>query len=78
MGMENHGGMISTEENSRFVHHSPLSMLPVESSGSKQEEPTKEIMNLVLLSIFVHSSEIIFTSRKNMGPPALLILRRKV
>jgi hypothetical protein len=39
MSMENYGGlMILTEENSWVVHQSSQEILPVESSGSKQEE----------------------------------------
>jgi hypothetical protein len=38
MSMENHGGMMSTEKNSYFVHQSSLAILPGESSGSKQED----------------------------------------
>jgi hypothetical protein len=37
MGMENHGGMMSTEK-SCFFHHSCLAIQQAESSGSKQEE----------------------------------------
>jgi hypothetical protein len=36
MSMENHGGTISTGENSWFIHQSSLSLLPAESCGSKQ------------------------------------------
>jgi hypothetical protein len=39
--MENHGGIISTKENSLFVHQSSLSILPAESSSSEQEEREK-------------------------------------
>jgi hypothetical protein len=60
MGMENHGGMISTKENSLFVHQSSLSILPAESSSSEQEERAKGMMNLALRSIFAHTSEVIF------------------
>jgi hypothetical protein len=34
MRMENHGGMLSTEKNSSFVHQSSLANIP-ESSNSK-------------------------------------------
>jgi hypothetical protein len=33
--MENHGGMISTVENSSFVHQSSLAILPAQSSSRK-------------------------------------------
>jgi hypothetical protein len=55
MSMENHDWIMSTEENSWFIHQSSLEILPVESSGSKQEEGAKEMMNLALLSIFIHT-----------------------
>jgi hypothetical protein len=45
--MENHGGTMSTEENS-FVHQNSLVILPAESPGSKQEEWAKGMMNLAL------------------------------
>jgi hypothetical protein len=35
--MENHGGMISAGENSRFVHHSSPAILQADSSNSKIE-----------------------------------------
>jgi hypothetical protein len=35
MSMKNHGGMISAEENSLFVHQSSLAILPAESSSSE-------------------------------------------
>jgi hypothetical protein len=49
--MENHGGMMSTEENSRFVRQSSLASLPAEISGSNQEEWAKGMMNLALRGI---------------------------
>jgi hypothetical protein len=56
MNMENHDGMMSTEENSLFVHQSSLAI--VESSSIKQEERSKEIMNLAVRSIsFLLASE---------------------
>jgi hypothetical protein len=55
--MENHGGVVmSTEENSRFVHQSSLAMLPAESSGNKQEKWIRikpyEVFLLILASDF--------------------------
>jgi hypothetical protein len=60
MSMENDGGMISTEEQSWFVHQRSLPILTAESSGSNQEERTKEIMNLALRSIFVNTLQVTF------------------
>jgi hypothetical protein len=60
MSMGNYGGMISREENSWFVHQSSLAILPADTSGSKQGDRAKEIMNLALRSIFVHISLVIF------------------
>jgi hypothetical protein len=45
--MENYGGMLSTE-NSWFDHQSCLEILPAESSGTKQEEQEKGMMNFAL------------------------------
>jgi hypothetical protein len=39
--MENHGGVISTEENSSFIHQNSLAVLPEKLSDSKQEEREK-------------------------------------
>jgi hypothetical protein len=46
MSMEKHGGMMSAEENFWFVHQRSHSILLAESSGSKQEERAKGMMNL--------------------------------
>jgi hypothetical protein len=62
--MENHGGMMLTEENSWYVHQSSLAILPAESSGSKQEEWAKGMMNLALQSIFVHTFKWFIICRK--------------
>jgi hypothetical protein len=53
--MVNHSRMISTAENSSFVHQRCLAILPAESSSSKATENGEEIMNLVLRDIFVHT-----------------------
>jgi hypothetical protein len=68
-----------------YIHRRKL-IPPTELSGnptsriisSKQEEQTKEMMNLALRSIFVHSFQVIFACRKfyDMGLTALLPLRR--
>jgi hypothetical protein len=60
MNMEDHGVMISTEENSCFVHQSSLAVLPAESSSIKQEEGAKETINVALRSVFIHTSQVIF------------------
>jgi hypothetical protein len=77
MNMENHDGMMSTEENSLFVHQSSLAI--VESSSIKQEERSKEIMNLALRSIFVLICKWILHVVKSYytGPPDLRLLRKK-
>jgi hypothetical protein len=59
VSIENHGRMISTEENSWFVHQNSLAVLPAVSSSSKQEEWAKKIMTLNLLNIFVYTSQVI-------------------
>jgi hypothetical protein len=41
MCTENHGGMMSTEENFQLVHQSSLEILPAKTSGSKREEWAK-------------------------------------
>jgi hypothetical protein len=46
--MENHGGVMSTEENPLILHHSSVAILRAEQSGSKQEEREKGMMNLAL------------------------------
>jgi hypothetical protein len=48
MRMEDHDEMMSTEENSYFVHQSSLKILSAESSDSKPEEQAKRMMNLAL------------------------------
>jgi hypothetical protein len=55
------------------------SILPTQSSISKQEKREREIMNLALRSIYVHTSKVFFTCCKILrhGPPDLLPLRRK-
>jgi hypothetical protein len=74
MSMENHGGMISTDENSWLVDEGFLEILPVESSDNKQEECANKVMNLALRSIFVRTSH---ETSHDMGPMALLPFRRK-
>jgi hypothetical protein len=69
MSMENHGGIIFTQEN-LFVHQCSLAILPASHLVAKQEELEKEIMNLALLSIFVSTLH----KFHNMGPMALLPL----
>jgi len=56
-----------------------VNYLYTQSSGSKQEERAKGVMNLALRSIFVHTCKWFLTCRKSydMGPLALLPLRRK-
>jgi hypothetical protein len=53
---------------------------PQQSSGSKQEEREKGMMNLVFRSIFVHTCKELFTYREiyDMGSPALLPFPTKV
>jgi hypothetical protein len=55
--MESHGGIMSTGENSTFVHQTYLANLPTELSRSKQDKTAKGIMNLALGSIFVRTCE---------------------
>jgi hypothetical protein len=62
--MENHGWIISTKGKSWFVHQSSWTILPAESSSSKQEGQVKEMMNLALRSIFVCTFQVIFTCHK--------------
>jgi hypothetical protein len=67
MSIENNGGMImTTKENSHFVHQSSLATLPAE--------------NFVLQSILVHTCKWFFICCKFLlhGPPALLPLQRRV
>jgi hypothetical protein len=61
---EYHGGMMSTEENSSFVYQSSVVILPVESSGIKQEERAKRMMNLTLRNNFVYTRKWFFACRK--------------
>jgi hypothetical protein len=57
MSIENRGGMISTRENSRFVHQS--SGNPTRSHLlAKQEELAKEMMNVALRIIIVHTWKV--------------------
>jgi hypothetical protein len=55
VSMGNRDGIMSTEDNNWFVHKSTVTVLPEESSGSKQEERGKGMMDAVLRSIFVYS-----------------------
>jgi hypothetical protein len=41
MSMENHGGMMLTEESSSLTHQNSLAILSTETTGSNQEEWTK-------------------------------------
>jgi hypothetical protein len=73
MSMESHGGITSTEKNSRFVHHSSLEILPTESSASKEGEWEK-VMTFVLAKHFCSYSQVIFlhaVKSYDMGLPAL-------
>jgi len=72
-------GML-TEKNSSLLHQSSLAILPAESSGSKQEEWVKgmriwpcQVFLFILASYFLHA-----VKSYDMGPTALLPLRRKV
>jgi hypothetical protein len=56
MSMENHGGMISTEETSWFIHH---------SSPSKPEERSKGII-IWCCDVFCSYLQGIFAARKNL------------
>jgi hypothetical protein len=79
INVENHGGVMSTGKNSWFVYQSSLAILPAESSGSGREERARGIMNLALISIFVHTCKCFLHAVKSQDrvPPALLPLRRK-
>jgi hypothetical protein len=70
MSVDNHGGKILTGEISRFVCQSSLVILPTLSFSSKQEQRAKEIMNLALVSIFVHTSQLFYLhAAKYYGEP---------
>jgi hypothetical protein len=58
------GGMMLTEENSWFIYQSSLATVPAESSGSKQEELVKGMMNLALQSVFIYTCEWFFMCHK--------------
>jgi hypothetical protein len=61
MIMDNQDGLnLQRKTPDSFIRHSSLAIIPAESSSSKQEKETKEIMNLALQSIFVHTSHVIF------------------
>jgi hypothetical protein len=79
MSMELHDGMYSTEETSLSVHQSSLAVLPTESSGSKQQERVKGMMNFALLNIFVHTCKWFLHAEKpyDLGPPSLRPIQRK-
>jgi hypothetical protein len=53
MSMENHGGVILTEENSLFVHQSSPVILQHGHLVANQEDIAKETINLALGSIMV-------------------------
>jgi hypothetical protein len=76
---ENHGRLKSTEKNYWFIHQSSLQIIPTESSGRKQEERAKVVMNLALGSICVYTCKRLFlhVTFYEMFSPALLPLRRK-
>jgi hypothetical protein len=64
MSMENHGGVIFTGGSSWFVHQSSLKAYPQSRLVAKQEALAKEIINLGLLSTFVHTSNGSLTCHK--------------
>jgi hypothetical protein len=72
--MENHGGMMSTEENSSFIHQSSLAVLPEKLSGSKQEERVKGNNEFGPSNIlFTLASDLTHAVKfYDMGPTALL------
>jgi hypothetical protein len=73
MSMESHGGMTSTEKNSRLIRHSSLEILPTESSASKDGEWEK-VMKFVLAKHFCSYSQVNFlhvVKSYAMGLPAL-------
>jgi hypothetical protein len=63
MSMENHGGMLSTGENSLFVHQSSLAILPAELSSSKTGG-TGEGNEFSLRSIYFIFWKLFLTFRK--------------
>jgi hypothetical protein len=64
MSMQNHGGMMSTEEDSWFIYQSSLVILPAELSSRQSRELAKEIMYLALRSICIHTSKGFLTCLK--------------
>jgi len=78
MSIESHGGMISTGENSRFVHQSSgkhtsshLVENQDEHAEGNDEFSTRNIF-------FAHRSDFLHSVKScDMGPTALLPLRRK-
>jgi hypothetical protein len=52
--MEKRTGIITTGENSRFVHQSSMAILPEESTSSKSEELGEGSDEFGLRNIFVH------------------------
>jgi hypothetical protein len=64
MSWRNHGGMISTEENFWFIHHSSLATLPAESSDSKAEGTGKGNDVPYEAEYLFHNSKGYLTCRK--------------
>jgi hypothetical protein len=62
--MENHGGMMSTEEKLQICHQSSLAILPAEASGSKQEERANGMMEVFHAKYFCSYLQAIFTCCK--------------
>jgi hypothetical protein len=62
MIMQNHDGTMSTEEDSWIIYQTSLAILTAEWSGSRQEERAKEMVNLALRSIFVHTCKCSYMS----------------
>jgi len=62
--MENHGGMISTGETPDSSTRALWKSYQQSHLVAKQEELAKEMMNLALRSIFVHTSKGSLTCRK--------------
>jgi hypothetical protein len=79
MSMKIHGGIISTGENSWFVHHNSLAILPAQPSSSKAEGTGGGNDEFFLTKYLFHTSKVSLTCLKyyDMGPTALLPLRRK-
>jgi hypothetical protein len=76
MSLENHGGMISTEE----TFDSSLAVLSSESSSSRSGGTWQGIDEFSLRSIFVHTSKLFFlyvVKSYDTGPRALFPFRRK-